>query len=376
MQNGEKKHVFRLKVAGLVTVMVWNILHGGVGYADPWVPKEVPAGPSPSAPQEGALPQGKGPRMGGMDEGNVPSVIPEDGRFETKRVYPSPYIYLPDAVPPRSQSLQHDFEALFGMTPSEILQLRKEYEARQKAITREPAEMRSVTIPVSLQPGGAIPTILVSPGYISAISVIDKRGNPWPIVGVSWGDKSDYQVDLPHTAVHIEKNATDLKDIPENIIHISALRPTGSMGMSILLQGKPTPVVCKIIVDLKKVDARVDLRVQDLSPYATEYAGRDNIQVPEQFATRDMMAFLDGVPPKSAQKLKTDSDDIMVWAYNGRLIVRAQDDLVSPRWDGVEYGANKVRVYQTTISPIILFFSHGETKIVRVNLPEKNIFDN
>jgi intracellular multiplication protein IcmK len=255
---------------------------------------------------------------------------------------------------------------LYGLTPDEIRQLRKEMDARQKAATDAPSELRSVTIPVSLSPGTMMPTVQVTPGYVSSIVVLDRFGNPWPIKGVSWGNREEYQVEPPPAQ-------GEDSGIPQNIIAVTPLRTIGATSMSILLADKPLPVVIRLVVSRGVTDARADLRIDGLAPGAAPEIRASTI--PEQFGDAEMVGFLDGVPPKGSTRLKANSDLIEAWDFKGKMIVRTKGDLVSPRWTGIEHGADDLKVYQTSLVPVVLVLRDGGTNMVTVTLPERNVFD-
>lgn len=292
----------------------------------------------------------------------------KEEEFHIEQVYPSPYVQYPPPVPSRQDMFRRDMNDLYGLTPNEIIQLRKEWEARQKAATDAPAELKCVTIPISLASGMKMPTIQVTPGYVSSIVLLDRFGNPWPVKGVSWGDKEAFQVESPSGDTN--KNATG---IPQNIISVSPLRSIGATSMSILLEDKSIPVVLRLVINKAVNDARADLKIDGLAPGAAPEMRASTI--PAQFATTDMIAFLDGVPPKSATRLMVNSELIEAWSYAGSMIVRTRTDLVSPSWQGIEHGADHLKVYKTSMVPVILVLDHGETNMVTVTLPETNVFD-
>lgn len=299
--------------------------------------------------------------------GTVPLVpIPGGDGFAIQPQYPSPYIQLPGVVPGRSELFQRDKNDLFGLTPDEIRKLRKELASRQEAASDAPSDLKSVTIPISLTPGTQMPTIRVTPGYVSSVVVLDKYGNPWPIKGVTWGNKEEYSVEPPPPP------GQDTS-VPQNIIAVTPLRSIGATSLSILLSGKSLPVVVRLVISKGVTDARADLRVDGLAPGASAEVRGSNI--PDQFSDTDMVAFLDGVPPKLAERLKVNSDLVEAWSFKGSMIVRTKGNLVSPAWTGIEHGADDLRVYKTSIVPVLLVLSDGGTKMVTITPPEKNVFE-
>lgn len=314
----------------------------------------------------GAADQPTAAAPAGSAQNPAPVVMHEDDGYKVEQVYPSPYIHLPGPVPPRGESFRRDINDIYGLTPDEIRQLRKEMDDRQRAATDAPSELRSVTIPVSLSPGTIMPTVQVTPGYVTSIVVLDRFGNPWPIKGVSWGNREEYQVEPPPAQ-------SEDKGVPQNIIAVTPLRTIGATSMSILLAEKSLPVVIRLVVSRGVTDARADLRIEGLAPGAAPEIRASTI--PEQFGDADMVGFLDGVPPKGSTRLGVNSDLIEAWDFKGKMIVRTKGSLVSPRWTGIEHGADDLKVYQTSLVPVVLVLRDGGTNMVTVTLPERNVFD-
>lgn len=338
----------------VVLAIVVGLLSAGAALAEPWAGAGTGGGEqAQNGSQQPAAVQ-------------MPAPMPADEGYRVEQVYPSPYIQLPGPVPSRGDGFRRDTNDLFGLTPDEIRQLRKEMDERQRAATDAPSELRSVTIPVSLSPGMAMPSVQVTPGYVTSIVVLDRFGNPWPIKGVSWGNREEYQVEPPPAQ---KEDA----GIPQNIIAVTPLRTIGATSMSILLADKPLPVVIRLVVNRGVTDARADLKIDGLAPGAAPEIRAST--VPEQFGDADMVAFLDGVPPKGSTRLTVNSDLVEAWDFKGKMVVRTKGNLVSPRWTGIEHGADDLKVYQTSLVPVVLVLRDGATNMVTVTLPERNVFD-
>lgn len=329
------------------------LISAGVASAQPW------SGAGVGAPEQGQ----NGSQQPARQQ---PAPSPMDDGYRVEQVYPSPYIQLPGPVPSRGEGFRRDTNDLFGLTPDEIRQLRKEMDERQRAATDAPAELRSVTVPVSLSPGNTMPTVQVTPGYVTSIVVLDRFGNPWPIKGVSWGNREEYQVEPPPAQ-------GEDTGVPQNIIAVTPLRTIGATSMSILLAEKSLPVVIRLVVNRSVTDARADLKIDGLAPGAAPEIRAST--VPEQFGDADMVAFLDGVPPKGSTRLVVNSDLVEAWDFQGKMVVRTKGSLVSPRWTGIEHGADDLKVYQTSLVPVVLVLRDGATNMVTVTLPERNVFD-
>lgn len=317
--------------------------------ARPWS-REAPAAPSKADPAPAASPAPQAP------EASAPAApAPTPPQFQAE--YPQPYIYIPPPVAPRKNRVDWVEQEVMNMTPEEIRAFKEEYRKRQAAAYDHPPELRTQTIPISLEPGAAFPTIHVSPGHVTSLVFLDAGGDPWPIKGVSWGDKDTFRIEPPPESD---------KAAPQNIMAVSVAREIGATSASVLLEGKAVPVVIRLKVDRKISDARVDLRLSEYGPKSDPVNRAAASSIPAQAGDTVMTAFLDGAPPKGSRELIIEGGPMRAWIYGDQMYVRTIAHLMSPAWDAVEHGAGGVRVYRLAQSPVLLYAHNGGTNMARV----------
>lgn len=81
------------------------------------------------------------------------------------------------------------------------------------------------------------------------------------------------------------------------------------------------------------------------------------------------MAFLDGVPPQSAQRVVVHGAkgrDIHVWRYNQSLYVRSRLAAVWPAWSAVSNGVGGLRVYKMRPVSQLMMSISGEVVTLRL----------
>jgi len=309
---------------------------------------------------------GSGPADGATRQTSAPataqaapsaSTTQPDAAPPVQMVYPQPYIYIPPPVAPRKERTQWVEDEVMGMTPEEIRAFKADYRKRQAAASDAPPEMRTSTVPITLEPGAGFPTVMVSPGHVSSLVFLDAGGDPWPVKGVSWGDRETFKVEPP---------PENDKSAPQNVIAVSLGREIGATSMSVLLEGKAVPVIIQLKVDRKVTDARVDLRLNEYGPKSnpSNQVARSNI--PAQAGDTVMTSFLDGVPVDGSRELAVEGAPMRAWMMNDVMYVRTIVSLLSPAFDAVEYGAGGVRVYRMSQSSVLLYAHNGGTNMARI----------
>lgn len=337
----------------LVRALMLVLVSGGT--APTWALDQRPWAKDPSP----ADTQGQ-PAASPSGAAAAPQSVPESAPTtppQFQAVYPQPYIYIPPPAPPRKDRMEWVEQEVMNMTPEEIRAFKEEYRKRQAAAYDKPPELRTSTVPVSLEPGAEFPSVHVAPGHVSSLVFLDAGGDPWPVKGVSWGDKDTFRIEPPPES---DKSA------PQNIVAVSVAREIGATSMSVLLEGKAVPVVIRLKADRKISDARVDLRLNEYGPKSDPMNRAVAASIPAQAGDTVMTAFLDGVPPKGARELKVEGGPMRAWMFGDQMYVRTVANLMSPAWDAVEHGAGGVRVYRMGQAPVVLFAYNGGTNMARI----------
>lgn len=247
--------------------------------------------------------------------------------------------------------------ALKQLLPLEPEQIRKTLEVFK--VKREAAETpitvpepRQVVETLSLDPSDAPALIKMAPGHVTTFTVLDSTGAPWPIQDISWAGK--FEIITPEEGGHI--------------VRITPQSAHGVGNMSIRLVDLITPVTVRLATGIDEVHYRFDARIPRPGPLAKtpiiQYGGLKAV------AGRDdnMTGFLEGTPPKGAQRLLVSGADgrTTAWKVENQLYLRTPLTLLSPGWDSSVSSADGMNVYSLNNAPVILLSDEG--RMVRAQI--------
>lgn len=233
------------------------------------------------------------------------------------------------------------------LTPDQFDRLKRIYleRERQKASPYvTPAKPITRTMFVSLDPGVSPPALRLTRGQQTSIVFSDVSGQPWFIENVSMNRQifSDGQVGSPQK--------------PTNILTVEPLTPAAYGNVTVTLRGLPTPVIFVLTSAQLEMDMRVDAKVPGRNPDAI-----DTITVSALPAIDDSLSnFLDGVPPKDAQRLNvTGLDGAEAWLYHDNLYVRAKANAQYPAYLSAARSTSGVSVYRYATAHNSVTFTTG-----------------
>lgn len=246
--------------------------------------------------------------------------------------------------------------------PDEIRDLAVTYDESREAKAYKPlrAVPRISSISVDLAPGSSMPVARMLPGTPSSLIFIDSTGAPWPLAAAP--RISDARIFFPEW----------LKGT--HVVVVSALSPYESGTLTVFLQGMPTPVVVQLSTgeegtkeSTRDVDVRLDVRVPGRGPNAkAPVVGPGKIELYDD----TLQAFLDGLPPAEAKKIKTIGSipaGTKVYQLSNELFVRTTYDLKSP-FDQTSSSANGTRVYRMPLTPYVTFSDMGRSVTVQLDI--------
>ena len=287
--------------------------------------------------------------------------LPDEPRvYRQPTVVESPnLLFLPPPAEPRDRRTDRARDEVAPMTPDEVRAFRQHIQGRRAALhDGPPPEMRNRTHNVSMEPGSSIPEVLIAPGFVSSLALVDRHGNPWPIVGhPAVGNPSLYQVTVEESDAR-------------NLLTISALSMSGASNVIISLAAQTVPLTIMLRTQTGYADLRSDVRINGSGPMATPFIATGSA-VSDGGMDAHMMQFLDGVPPSAAMELQTSGGQFRVWAHDGSLYLRTRNAVRSPRPEAVVHGTGGVRVYRMAITPVVLFSDQGAEGTLRITLPSR-----
>jgi intracellular multiplication protein IcmK len=207
-------------------------------------------------------------------------------------------------------------EDALPLTPEEIRAFRQRFDATSRAAAAppgKPPKLRTSIATVSLQPGAEIPSVLIYQGLFSAISLLDKSGQPWPIETVSGVGDGNQVFKVTHPQPHI--------------VEVSAKVPYAVANLSLTLADLPTPVSINLLMGATELhDSRKDLHIDACGPLCQEAP-----VTPEPGLSPLLYDLLDGIPPPGAERRTVQGSSATdIWEKDGQFYVRTQEILLSP----------------------------------------------
>lgn len=262
--------------------------------------------------------------------------------------------------PPPSPLFQQAQETVSPLTPQEIRQLRGQVEDINQAIAAPQVTVvpRISALTVNLSPGASLPLIRTAVNYPSSLSWMDSTGAPWKLGAAPISGNPDFKVFwIPNSPVMV----------------VQANKPFSSGNVTVYLEGLAVPIVLNVTSgepDTKSgtwtVDSRLDMRIPGRGPAALPGAA------PETrigLHDRTLQAFLDGIPPKEARRLKTTGavPDTAVWQLGDDLYIRTRAD-IRDEFEATLSSADGTHLWKLPVTPYVSFSVMGRTAALNVAL--------
>lgn len=250
-------------------------------------------------------------------------------------------------------TFERAYEGLVPLGPNEVRDTMSRYERTQRASvppsTGQPrGQVRIKTL--SLEPGSEPPTVNISSGYVTTITILDATGEPWPILDLGIG--GNFEVSKTGGGNHV--------------IRIMPLTRFGYGNLSVLLQDLSTPIIFKLSSGGATVDYRFDARIPRLGPNAklSLIDKKNKLQA----GSAEIMGFLDNAPPPEAKRVRINGADsrTMAWTVDRRMFVRTPLTMLSPAWDSSVSSADGTTVYELTETPVLIMSDNGVLVRARV----------
>ena len=268
----------------------------------------------------------------------------------------------PDQALPPPSSVMYDQAAasVAPLSADEIRRLRALQTEQFRALATPgiTAVPRISAQTVNLQPGASLPLVRTAVNWPATVSFIDSTGAPWKILG----DPQSGSADI------------DVKWIPgASFMVITAKRDFVNTLITVGLEGLPVPLQISVMSgepDTAKktwtVDARLDLRIPRRGPAATPDAPG-----PARIGLHDdvLQAFLDGVPPAGAKRLKTSGSvpDTAVWQQGDDLYIRSRAD-IRDEFVTTLSSADGTHLWKLPVTPRVAFSVDGRTEALSIAL--------
>lgn len=271
----------------------------------------------------------------------------------------------PLSLPP-SQTYSKDevtaaTQSILGLSPEEIVRIRKELDLRSKAASQLPGKTpQSVnsSVVAKLSPGSVAPVVRLSANRVTTVVIVDSNGQPWPVSNFSVAGAKDF-----FNVERFDKNSETGEGF---MFTISPLTTYASGNLVLLLKGSNTPLTLELISGgQKEVDNRVDVRVQGFGPNTSPIVSRG---LPNSVNSK-LLTLLEGIPPENSKKLTTSNDNVDIWqGTNGKFYIRSTSatPILSPAWIGMQKSPDGTIAYEMNSTPSLLVMK--ENRVTQVNV--------
>ncbi len=190
------------------------------------------------------------------------------------------------------------------------------------------------TLMLDLSPGVSAPVLRLSNGQLTSLVFSSSNGDPWYVESVKLNRNIFSDGLAPNT---------NINDSPTNVLTVEPLKALAYGNVTIMLKGLNTPVIFALTTGQKEVDFRVDIKVPGRNP---DNVSRVNYADKIPNLDENISYFLDGIPPKSAKKLKVHGANIEAWSFNDNLYIRTNADVQYPAYYSSAKSTSGVAVYR------------------------------
>lgn len=265
----------------------------------------------------------------------------------------------PPAPPTSSEAYAIGQVAPLNKDQVESLSVAVDQEKRGRAYQPVDTVPRISTLTVSLAPGASLPLLRTAVNQPSSVMFTDSTGAPWPLAAPPYNGNSD---------------GFTVSFIPDSsVMVVQAKRQYDRGNVTVYLKGLPVPVIVDVTSGEPDstqaswtVDSRLDLRLPQRGPQAKALpAGESKTALYD--AT--LQAFLDGVPPKDARRLKTQGNvpDTQVWQLGDDLFIRTRSEL-RDQFEQTLSSGDGTTLYKLPLTPDAAFSVAGKTVYLALSL--------
>lgn len=262
--------------------------------------------------------------------------------------------------PPPSMMLNRAQESVNPLNPEEVRELLKQRNAVEQAMSAPQVAVvpKISALTVDLSPGASLPLTRTAVNYPSSITFIDSTGAPWNLGAAPISGNPTF------TAFWVPKT-------PVMVVYAS--KPYMSGNITVYLEGLSVPIIINVTsgepdspAKTWTVDSRLDLRLPRRGPNALAGAAPQS-----RIGLHDstLQAFLDGIPPKEARRLKTTGEvpETTVWQLGDDLYIRSRAD-IRDEFEATLSSADGTHLWKLPATPYVSFSVMGRTSALNVAL--------
>lgn len=293
--------------------------------------------------------------------GDTPAAAPANGWQSTATNGKVPSGNDPLPPPPPSAMYNRAVESVAPLTPDEVRQVRGQMNDQDKAMSAPQMAVvpKISALTVDLAPGASLPLIRTAVNYPSSITFIDSTGAPWKLGAA------------PITGNPAAFTAYWVPNSPVLVVYANKAYQSGNI--TVYLDGLAVPIVLTVssgepdtAAKTWSVDSRLDLRIPRRGPNAIAGAAPES-----RIGLHDniLQAFLDGIPPKEARRLKATGDvpETTVWQMGDDLYIRSRAD-IRDEFEATLSSADGTHLWKLPVTPYVSFSVMGRTSALNVAL--------
>lgn len=287
--------------------------------------------------------------------GRNPLITPPAGSAAERAVTPVNAATLPS---PKINLVNEAVRQTAPLTPDEILDLRRQIQARTDAMY-EPINKGPLPTPVitqyklDLSPGATPPVVRVAIAQGSVVNFVDASGAPWPI----------------KDAENFNMKGMKVAQLDSHDLSIALLNPMAMGNVAVVLDGLASPIIFTVTPAQAQTDYRADMIVPKLRK---DHGLRPLAQAADagtpSLDAENLGGFLLKIPPKSARALTVKGlDGAMAWQISPtQMVVRTDNEVTYPAYYRKHSSGDGTSVYELPLSPQVTVLHAGE--FVRFNV--------
>jgi intracellular multiplication protein IcmK len=294
---------------------------------------------------------------------------------------PPPPLTDEDLAKLREEMIRNDNAT--QLTPGEIGAIRDRNRDTQRALTypsyetTPPPVGQRREIQVTPSPNTAPYPLVLWKGMVTAITFLDRTGNPWPVLRIS-RDPGAFALNGEGCASgggQAEVQAGEGDRVTTITVMPCAYWSWGNIVVS--LDGMTAPIIFQVSSGAKDgyappVDMGITARLPGTSPLKPQRPAGYAAAPDDAAGFRPdaaMSEFLNGVPPKAARQARVvGGADAAAWIYGGALYLRGSFTVVNPVHQArAAYGELQVWRFDQPVSRILVKDRDGAERIVSLD---------
>ena len=269
-------------------------------------------------------------------------------------------------------------ESLHLLSPEQLRDMKRRAEERDLAIAdRNPPDSTTRTIPVTMRPGTAPATILLSDNYLTALTLIDSEGAPWPIAVAQPGNPELFEVTIAGkdqaTDAAGDGTAQAFKS-QQNVLILTPRQKYAASNLFIMPVGASAPIMLDLRTTREISYFNASLVVDERGPMAKDIvASRPAVPVDSGIMRR----VLDGagaLAQGARQITVTGAPDTTAFIVGSQMYLRTPYTLVFPGWIADIKGRG-MRVYEMNANASLLTVLDANGREIDLTVDNATILD-